>query len=271
MRTTLKSLAAAVVLAALATPANASVRTLILGDFDADTNEAIRKDLIGSDTRFDYDNSASYDLSSGLPDFDFLQKFDSVLVYTDRMQADITTLSDLLGKYVDAGGGVVIGTFRGQESSGGLLNSTGYNPFINVNYDAYQEHKLGEYDRNNPLMAGVNELYSSIYNADYLSGLDKGATLVASWDDGSPLAAYNLDRSVFGITLYPNVVTFGHAQGDYQRLFANGLALAADRDFRRNPEVNAVPEPAAWALTIVGFAVVGAAMRRRTRVRVSYA
>ena len=33
----------------------------------------------------------------------------------------------------------------------------------------------------------------------------------------------------------------------------------------------AVPEPAAWAMMIAGFGLVGAAMRRRTKVTVSYA
>jgi hypothetical protein len=37
------------------------------------------------------------------------------------------------------------------------------------------------------------------------------------------------------------------------------------------PEPLAVPEPASWALMIAGFGLVGAAMRRRARVRVAYA
>ena len=38
-----------------------------------------------------------------------------------------------------------------------------------------------------------------------------------------------------------------------------------------NPIAAAVPEPATWALMILGFGAVGAAMRRRTSVRVRFA
>ena len=34
---------------------------------------------------------------------------------------------------------------------------------------------------------------------------------------------------------------------------------------------NAVPEPAAWALMLTGFGLVGSAMRRRAKVAVTYA
>ena len=38
-----------------------------------------------------------------------------------------------------------------------------------------------------------------------------------------------------------------------------------------NPGVPGVPEPTTWAMLIAGFGLVGAAMRRRTRLTVSYA
>ncbi len=250
-------------------PAAAQVKSLILGGYDSSTDAKIKTDLIGSDARFDQALSSSYDFStSGLPTLAYLQQFNSVLVFSDRLGVDTTALSNLLGNYVLGGGGVVIGTFWGQQvgNSGGLLNSTGYNPFTNPTFSAYDSHTLGTYDALDPLMQGVTALSSSQYNGDYLAGLDVGATLAASWNDGRPLAGYNATHKVAAITLNPNVVTLGHATGDYRTLFANALAFTGGAE-----SVAAVPEPATWAMLILGFGMIGASLRRRRSVEVRYA
>lgn len=51
---------------------------------------------------------------------------------------------------------------------------------------------------------------------------------------------------------------WGAEGGSYTGQFAYGTAAS-------------VPEPAAWAMMIAGFGLVGAAMRRRTAMKVSYA
>jgi hypothetical protein len=255
-------IAAALFAAAIvAAPASAAgVKTLVLGDFyGMDDLTPILNDLTGSDGRFDHVNSGAYNLRNGLPMSSMLAGYNSVLVFSDSVSVDYNVLSDMLGAYVNNGGGVVIGTFWGQEigNSGGLLNSTGYNPLNNQTFDAYNFHSLGSYDSADPLMQGVASLSSSTYNGDYNAGLDAGATLAASWDDGRPLAAYNAGRNVAAITIYPNAFTFGHVSGDYQRLFSNALAFTA------GTSAGAVPEPATWSLLIGGFGMIGFAMRRR--------
>jgi hypothetical protein len=66
-------------------------------------------------------------------------------------------------------------------------------------------------------------------------------------------------RRFLGDTVQPNVATPGGDGNDY-----NG-------NFRINAVTAAVPEPAAWAMMIGGFGMIGAAARRRTRTTVAYA
>jgi hypothetical protein len=246
----------AIILSTFAVTANAApTKTLILGDwYGADsTLDDIRNEFIGSDARFDQANSASLNLSHGLPTLAFLQQFNSVLAFTDSVHVNLTDLSDLLGTYALSGGRVVLSTFWGQQagSSGGLINSTGFNPLISPDTNAYNSASLGAYDSSSWLMQGVSVLSASYYRGDYFAGLDAGATLVASWDDGKPLAAYNASMSVVAITLNPNIAGLGHASGDYARLFANGLA------------VTAVPEPETYAMMLAGLGLLGFVGRRR--------
>ena len=244
-------------------PAAAQVKSLIMGGYNSSADAAIKTDLIGSDARFNQALSSSYDYSTGgLPTLAYLQQFNSVLVFSDRVNVDPTALSDLLGNYVLGGGGVVIATFWGQQvgNAGGLLNSTGFNPFTNPTSEAYISHTLGTYNPLDPLMQGVTALSSNQYNGDYLAGLDTGATLAASWNDGRPLAGYNATHKVAAITLNPNVVTLSNATGDYQRLFANALAFTGGET-----AISAVPEPATWAMLMLGFGAIGASLRSAKR------
>jgi len=233
------------------------VKSLVLGDwYGADSHlDDIRIELIGADSRFDQANSASLNLTHGLPSMAYLQQFDSVLVFTDSISVELLDLSDLLGNYVDAGGRVVLSTFWGQQagSIGGKINSAGYNPLLNPRHDAYRAATLGAYNSLDPLMQGVTTLEGTMYLGDYSTGLDTGATLAASWDDGSPLAAYNYRGNVIAITLNPNVAHLGHASGDYPQLFANGLAFHPRQ----------VPEAGSLQLLATGLATLIIGLRKR--------
>lgn len=77
--------------------------------------------------------------------------------------------------------------------------------------------------------------------ADFSHTLNWGGLVSATAQDGSDLT------STLGITA------------------ANGF------DFRSAISSAAVPEPATWALMLAGFGIVGRAMRRRPKVRVSFA
>lgn len=252
--------AATAIFASVGSASAEGIKTLVLGDYSLEADVAILADLTGSDARFNHDTSSAYDLSAGLPTNAFLAGYDSILVFTDHRSVKLSALSNLLGTFVRHGGGVVIGTFWGQQagSSGGLLNRTGYNPLIHPSDNPYDAQVLGTFDASDPLMANVSSLASEHFSGDYEAGLDTGATLVASWASGRPLTAYNAAHTVVAITLTPNVITLGQTTGDYRPLFANALVFTA------NAAIATIPEPAAWSLMVIGFGTIGMAVRRRT-------
>ena len=236
------------VVSASAQQLQAGIKALFLG-YD-DNVGATYADIMGStDSRFDYANSGYISDTSGslLPTLATLQQYDSVLVWSNYPPEP--GLADRLADYVDAGGGVVLATFTGFHASccdfSGRINTSGYNPLTTPTVQAYNTRTLGAFDSSNPLMAAVNSLSSSDFNGDWLD-VDSGATVAASWDDGSPLAAINANGNVANITLFPNVAEFGHALGDYRQLFRNALAETG------SSSISAVPEPASIAIWAVG-------------------
>jgi len=72
-----------------------------------------------------------------------------------------------------------------------------------------------------------------------------------------------------GIIYFPGTfssLTFTDTSNEYWHGLTIGVArLASD------PDPDAVPEPATWAMMIAGFGLAGAAMRRRARSRISFA
>lgn len=104
-------------------------------------------------------------------------------------------------------------------------------------------------------MAGVSTLCANTYRGDWNANLAAGAHLVASWADGRSFVGVNANDNVIDISLFPNVVSFQPASGDYRTLFANALAYDGG---------NQVPEPAGLALVMVARVGVGA-WRRRER------
>ena len=81
---------------------------------------------------------------------------------------------------------------------------------------------------------------------------------------GSPEFGFFLPENLRGEVVNTNVLWIGYddqIRGDDDN----------HDDFIIRATISAVPEPATWAMMIGGFGLVGAAMRRRTRVTVAYA
>ena len=76
-----------------------------------------------------------------------------------------------------------------------------------------------------------------------------------------------IDNSVVHWNGFPSFATGG---GSYDSVSIGSLIFgAADGQFYQPPA--AVPEPSSWAMAIIGFGIIGTAMRKRQRARVSFA
>ena len=118
-----------------------------------------------------------------------------------------------------------------------------------------------------PLLAGVSFPAAGSPNIGRITGIDfvGGVTQVADWSDGAGLLGYKSvgSGSVVGVNLH--AITSDTA---YQvvntawgsQLFSNAVSAS----------FGAVPEPGTWAMMILGFGLIGAGMRVRSR-KISYA
>ncbi len=127
---------------------------------------------------------------------------------------------------------------------------TGYAPLVNVGVNTDVSGVLTQVAPDS-VFNGVN-LGSATYfhNGNYADPvLDAGATLLAT-DGGVDMIAVNGAHNVYGFNIFPES-GFGDSPDTY-KLFANALEGGG-----------AVPEPATWAMTMVGFGLLGATLRRR--------
>lgn len=254
-----------ILLLGIANQSQAAVKVLFLA-YDDNSPTPVLNDILGpggTDSRIDYANSVAVQSPAAASvTLAFLQQYDSVLFWADNTNPP-PSVGDVLADYADAGGGVVLATFSGFYADffawgTSRINSGGYNPFVGPTTNAYDNVTLGTYDNGHPIMNGVSSLSSVYYNSDY-TGVDAGATLVASWSNGDPLAGVNANGNVANIALFPDVQQFHHATGNYRELFRNALVFTASG-------AEAVPEPSTLAMFgLGGLGLAFSAFRRRFR------
>ncbi len=96
--------------------------------------------------------------------------------------------------------------------------------------------------------------------------LDKGLASERVFTVANTIGAPNASLLFWGVTDKANpftTVTFAQSGGD--RFGFDDMTVG---DIK---QVRGVPEPAAWAMMLAGFGLVGSAMRRRTKVAVTFA
>ena len=97
------------------------------------------------------------------------------------------------------------------------------------------------------------------------NGLISGSQQVGGFfndcDPGSPAAVEGQICGVVDDNIYAALLRVDFLEGGFR--YPYRLTISDE-------PIGAVPEPASWAMMLLGFAAVGGAMRRRRRVRVSY-
>ncbi len=113
----------------------------------------------------------------------------------------------------------------------------------------------------------ISTIDNNIANINFRAHVDGWGNIQYLYGASSAAQNFSLDTGGSGYDSAPGV---GSAYSAYVRDHSNaGDPSTRNYAFRI---VNAgVPEPAAWAMMIAGFGLVGGAMRKRTKVSVSYA
>lgn len=182
-------------------------------------------------------NVDAWDASISTPTTNDLRGYDAVMIMPDSGFADGATLGNNLAQYVDNGGGVVDSVFSvnwGQTYISGNWFANQYRPFEGTTQGNLNGRLVPDLP-NHPMLTGIR---SFRFNASGYYGPDvqlaRGATLVASWDNGVPLLAAHAPTNsgvVVGLNAYmpsSDAAGFGwDATGDGAELMANALEYAA--------------------------------------------
>ena len=138
-----------------------------------------------------------------------LRSYQSVLVYSDQSFNDNVGLGNELADYVDQGGGVVLNTFVFWNSGGLSIQgrlTNGYLPFTTSGQTEGTDQTLVPYLTQSPLLAGVSSFDGG--SESYMNSpitIAPGATLVANWNDGQPLAGVlnHVPGWIVGLNFFP--------------------------------------------------------------------
>ena len=203
-----------------------------------------------------------FDLTSfqtAVPTASLIEDFESVS--GAQLDTPLPSLTRASGTYVGMAGGPFPNVF---------VSSPGY-----LNYGA----------GNNPTTSKILTANGDESFDVTLSGLTRALGLNLYLNDfgDATVAFYSQSGALLGSVLYPSgadnfqFLAFRANPGDLIGRFTftstNGGTLNTGIDNLLCGAVcgGAVPEPASWAMMLLGFGVMGGAMRRRARVRVTFA
>ena len=170
-----------------------------------------------------------FDIDAATPTLAMLQMYDVVILSTDGAALDPVGLGNVVGQYVDAGGHVVNMMFAVNSNVGNFSIDYGLLPDANF---ASGSQSLGTiYDAGHPVMQGVTTFSNFVSGSGYLATgtVRPGATLLADYGDGTPLAiiAENYGASGTARMVYLNFYTPSSDTGraDFWDASTDGVAL----------------------------------------------
>jgi hypothetical protein len=202
---------------------------------------------------------------SGAPDLSTLLPYDVVLTNDNRQWIpggiDPVELGNVLADYIDAGGKVVVANYAYDYAQWAILGrflTQDYGPFERATTDLDYPVTLGTFDAAHPIMQGVSTVEEDALHQDQT--VAAGATLVASWDDDTPLVAAK--PAVVGLNLLPSLGNGDHLwSGDVPTLLHNSIVwlttAGADAPWLSEaPASGSVPAGGSQGITVT-FDTVG--------------
>jgi len=165
------------------------------------------------------DSYQEVDANSVTPNVDYLLDFDIVIVASNYTFLNPTLLGNNLADYVDAGGSVCLlqATLAtgGNWAIGGNIATEFYSPLTVASYSGgtalcnnFLEH---------PLTTSLATISTTLWSYTSIQG--NGVSL-GNYDVGCPFAAYNPDKPIVAINVYPSN---GYWSGDLMQLMQNTI------------------------------------------------
>ncbi len=167
-----------------------------------------------------------------------LASYSAVLLWEDGTFANAPLVGDTLAAYVAAGGNVLMGTFYWQDRSDNTIYSPNgwgaletIDPLLGPTGSEYNADALNPASIvAHPITTGVTALSVPSFHGGVTA--KAGTSVVASWGDGVPLAAYRFaapSQRLVAISTMPAYPRFGGYTGDFYLLWQNALNWAGRR------------------------------------------
>jgi hypothetical protein len=138
-------------------------------------------------------NVDAKDITSIVPDISELIQYDAVLMNTSNAYiSNQTALGDVLEKYSDNGGGIVLTVYTNSQDNqaigGRFLERLHPLTGSKFSHSGLSQTSLGNVlVPHHPVMRGVSKFAGGSYSGHVYCQARPEATLIASWDDGHPL------------------------------------------------------------------------------------
>lgn len=231
-------------------------KVLVLSGGHSNNNDAVRDSLtkylpgVAVDTYFANDST---------PTLAFLNQYSTVLLYENGLFSNAANVGDVLARYVNSGGNIVIGTFYWQDRSDNTSFRTpgwggleAIDPFVSCSALVSRcgsEYNSDRLDRtslvSHPLTTGVDSLYVDSYHGGVTA--KEGTTVLAKWTDGVPLIGYRLGAAgqrIVAISVFPGYFDFGGYSGDFAKLWENAIRWSGTGTVPGSIAVGLAPAPA---------------------------
>lgn len=170
-----------------------------------------------------------------------LDDYKAVLFFTNSSDGSDSLNGNVLADYANLGRPLVLATFawanQGGNTLAGRIISENISPVVLNGSSAYSTVTMASNDAS-IFLTGVASVGG--YYHDRVTAVT-GATIRATWSDGTPLLVTK--GNVVAVNLFPDPTASNSPTGDYQKLFANALYYA-------------VPEPSTYALMAVGVGLI---------------